>query len=480
MKVRHFRQLWMVISLVAISTGFGLAQAVAAQEDQADVEKGMEVLTRGPVHEAFAQTVTFDPQPGIVVQKAPPDTIEEVPPEQKPEGANVAWIPGYWAWDDERSDFIWVSGIWRTLPPGRQWMPGYWAKSEQGFQWTSGYWADIKVGESEYLPEPPDTVEVGPNINAPSPEYSWIPGCWVWHLGRYAWRPGYWAKMRLDWVWVPSYYVWTPRGYIFVDGYWDYTVGRRGFLFAPVYFHSRMYTQRGFYYSPAILIDLTVFTDCLFLRPRYNHYYFGDYYAAHHYREGIYPWFSLHARRYGYDPIYAHQRWEHRRDREWEQRLKVKFRERRDHEEARPMRRLATPGELSTKGGKSRDQRVFVATPLDRMKKSKGTSWRFQSLNKQERDQIGQRGQELRKFREKRQELETKAPDRRTTSPSKGFEPPRARLPRSPIVAKSAERLGKKQAPPKRYDAPRPDPNVEPVGRTYGTRRGSPDRNHQR
>jgi hypothetical protein len=219
MKVRDFCQLWMVISLVAISTGFGLAQAVAPQEDQADVEKGMEVLTRGPVHEAFVQTVTFDPQPGIVVRKAPPETIEEVPPEQKPEGANVAWIPGYWAWDEEKSDFIWVSGIWRTLPPGRQWVPGYWAKSEQGFQWTSGYWADIKVSESQYLPEPPATVEVGPNINAPSPEYSWIPGCWVWHLGRYAWRPGYWAKMRLDWVWVPSYYVWTPRGYIFVEAF---------------------------------------------------------------------------------------------------------------------------------------------------------------------------------------------------------------------------------------------------------------------
>ncbi|HUU81414.1 MAG TPA: hypothetical protein VMW90_08195 [Acidobacteriota bacterium] len=143
------------------------------------------------------------------------------------------------------------------------------------------------------------------------------------------------------------------------------------------------------------------------------------------------------------------------------------------------MRRLATPGELSTRGGKSRDQRVVVATPLDRLKKSKGTSWRFQSLNKQEREQIGQRGQELRKFREKRQELETKAPDRPATSPSKGFKPPRARLPRSPITAKSAEQLGKKQAPPKRYDAPRPDPNVEPLGRTPGTRGGSPGK-HQR
>ena len=50
----------------------------------------------------------------------------------------MAWIPGYWAWDDERTDFLWVSGIWRALPPGRQWVPGYWGRSGQGAQWTSG------------------------------------------------------------------------------------------------------------------------------------------------------------------------------------------------------------------------------------------------------------------------------------------------------------------------------------------------------
>ena len=70
---------------------------VAAQTDPVGVEDGVEVLTRGPVHEAFAETVTFDPEPGIVVAKAPPAAIEELPPDQRPEGANVAWIPGYWA-----------------------------------------------------------------------------------------------------------------------------------------------------------------------------------------------------------------------------------------------------------------------------------------------------------------------------------------------------------------------------------------------
>ena len=142
MNVRHVCKWCMVAALAALGTGFGLDNAIAAQPGRADAEEGLQVLTRGPVHEAFAETVTFDPEPGIVVPKAPPAAIEELPPDQKPEGANIAWIPGYWGWDDERSNFLWVSGVWRALPPGRQWVPGYWGRSSQGYQWTSGYWAD--------------------------------------------------------------------------------------------------------------------------------------------------------------------------------------------------------------------------------------------------------------------------------------------------------------------------------------------------
>ena len=170
-----------VATLVTLGTGLGRNSALAAQRGEADID-GVQVLTSGPVHEAFAETVSFDPEPGLVAPKAPPPAIEELPPEQRPEGVNVAWIPGYWAWDDERTDFLWVSGIWRSLPPGRQWVPGYWARSGQGAQWTSGYWADAKDSEIEYLPEPPTTVEVGPNVTAPSADYRWLPGCWLWQL----------------------------------------------------------------------------------------------------------------------------------------------------------------------------------------------------------------------------------------------------------------------------------------------------------
>src|SRR5262245_6621997 len=71
-----------------------------------------QVLTRGQVHEAYANPTPYDPMAGMTVKKAPPPLIQELPPEQKPEGENVRWIPGYWGWDEKKSDYVWISGFW--------------------------------------------------------------------------------------------------------------------------------------------------------------------------------------------------------------------------------------------------------------------------------------------------------------------------------------------------------------------------------
>ena len=47
-----------------------------------------------------------------------------MPPDERPEG-DVVWIGGYYAWDDDRGDYMWVSGCWRTKPAGKEWVPGY-------------------------------------------------------------------------------------------------------------------------------------------------------------------------------------------------------------------------------------------------------------------------------------------------------------------------------------------------------------------
>jgi hypothetical protein len=466
MNALHVRKWCTVAVLAALGTSFGLHEAIAVPPGPADAEQGVQVLTRGPVHEAFAETVTFDPEPGIVVPKTPPAAIEELPPDQKPEGANVAWIPGYWGWDDERSDFLWVSGVWRALPPGRQWVPGYWGKSAQGFQWTSGYWADAKVSEIAYLSEPPATVEAGPNIAAPSPDNMWLPGCWVWQADRYAWRPGFWAAVQPDWVWVPAHYVYAPRGYVFVEGYWDYSVGRRGVLFAPVYFEAGVYTRPGFSYAPATVIDLSVFANHLFLRPRYQHYYFGDYYAANYQARGFHPSYSYNSGRYGYDPIYAHERWQHRHDGQWEHRVAADFRNRRDHEDARPPRTWAAQRARSAGEVRSGERIPVVAVPFSQFTKSQNSPLRFRPVDQLERQKLGQHRQEVQRFREERQKLETTTAAPSAEQPARHFTPARVPLPRSPLVARPATELGKGHAPPQMHEAPRPDFGVEAKPRT--------------
>src|SRR5262249_14934551 len=154
--------------------------------------------------------------------KKPPAPIDELPPDQKPEGVNVIWIPGYWAWDDEAADFLWVSGVWRNLPPGRQWVPGYWSEAEGGWQWVPGYWAEQGQQESQFLPTPPPSIDAGPSSPAPGDDSAYVPGCWIWRQTRFFWRPGFWVTYQPGYVWVPGCYRWTPSGYIFIEGHWDY------------------------------------------------------------------------------------------------------------------------------------------------------------------------------------------------------------------------------------------------------------------
>lgn len=255
---------------------------------------GTTVLTRGPIHEAFGQPTIFNPKPGLQIPKKPPAPVEELPPDEKPEGDNVSWIGGYWSWDEEKSDFMWISGFWRVLPPNRQWMPGYWNESGGQFQWVSGYWASAQQQQQEFIQQAPqDSLEQGAPPTAPSQDHIWAPGTWVYRDSRYLWRPGYWVVNQPGWAWVPATYIWTPSGYIFVDGYWDWSIRRRGVIFAPCYFDYAVCYRPGFVYRPAVCLDVELITPHFFCRPAYSHYYFGDYYASSYLSIGITPWFNF-------------------------------------------------------------------------------------------------------------------------------------------------------------------------------------------
>ena len=115
------------VMIMVLLTG-GLNGEAVAQAPPVPYEEQPEVLTRGPVNEAFAQPVNLEIKTGLIAPNRPPADIEEVFPDERPAGDNFAWVPGYWAWDSDRNDYLWVSGCWRAVPPDMYWVPGYWSR----------------------------------------------------------------------------------------------------------------------------------------------------------------------------------------------------------------------------------------------------------------------------------------------------------------------------------------------------------------
>jgi hypothetical protein len=267
-------------------------------------DAGLETLTRGPLHEAFAEPIAATPAPGLIIPREPPAPINEQAPDYRPEDSSAIWISGYWGWDDERSDFLWVSGVYRVPPIGYRWVPGYWNTVEGGWQWIQGFWISEQYVEIEYLPPPPESLEVGPSSPAPGSDYFYIPGYWSQSpTDAYQWNVGYWHPMRDDYVWVPCHYVWTPSGCVFVDGYWDRRLPLRGLCFAPVTITNYTSLRPGWAYRPRIVLNAQLLLQHLFIRPRYNHYLFGDYYAFGPSRRDVVPAYLYHQSRGGFDPL---------------------------------------------------------------------------------------------------------------------------------------------------------------------------------
>jgi hypothetical protein len=300
-----------------------------------------------------------------------------------------------------------------------------------------------------------------------------------------------------DWDWVPSHYVWAPRGYVYVDGYWDHSIARRGVLFAPVYFEQSVYSRRDFSYAPTTVISLSVFSDHLFVRPRYNHYYFGDYYAPRYRESGFHASFSFHSGRQGYDPIYANQRWRNRQNPDWDRSVEANFSYRRDHEDARPRHTLAAQERYRNDDSRRGDRSYKLASSLEQYSRDRdnvrdrddsrdrdnvrdtGTSRdrdnlrdrddsrdrdsrvQLRPLDSAERQRASQRGKEIQNFRKERQREEVDTRDASVDKAPRQSEPTRIKARRSPIAAKSAAQLGKENRPPRRPDHPQPDPKVQ-------------------
>jgi hypothetical protein len=308
--------------------------------------EGVEVQARGPVHEAYAEPGDVRPEATPLVPKAPPEPISELPPEQKPDGDNVQWIPGYWAWDQDKNDYLWVSGFWRIPPPNRQWVPGTWQEVEGGWQWVPGFWGPVGQEDWQYLPTPPPSLDDGPSTPAPQANSTYVPGCWIFRQSRFMWRPGFWCPYQPGWLWIPAHYVWTPGGCLFVEGYWDHPLEARGLLFAPVRLANRLLTAANWAFTPQFVVQPDFLMGALFVQPRLGHYYFGDFFEDRYRRGGFVPWMDYRIGRAAYDPNFNYYRLAFANYGGWERGLRGLYQARYRGDIPRPPRTLVQQNEL--------------------------------------------------------------------------------------------------------------------------------------
>jgi hypothetical protein len=426
-------------------TAFGLFAAVTSVRAQdPPPDPNVEVLTRGPVHEAYANAVTSQPVPGLFAPKQPPAPIEELPPAEKPAGDNVQWIPGYWAWDEDKTDYLWVSGFWRVPPPGRTWMPGVWRDSGNGqWQWTAGFWNVAAQPEVQYLPPPPAPVEAAPPPQ-PGPDYVYAPGTWVYRDTHYAWRPGFWYVYRPGWVYIPAHYAWTPYGHIFVDGYWDYPLRQRGVLFTPVYISASVYARPGYVYTPSYVVYDDALYGALFVRPG-GGYYFGDYFEARYTSMGYRSWFSVSVGfgprdpyPYRYDPLFVYYR--RTNGPAWAVQVNNVYVERARFPESRPPRTLVQQNIVVNNITNNttivnNNNSVKNVTMVSSVKNVDKSVVNMTTITPQQRQQAAQGAQETRQAAVQRVKAEAQLAPTGRSGPSLAPRTVKLDLPKSPVVA---------------------------------------------
>ncbi len=272
-----------------------------------------EILLQGPVHEAFG-VPTEQSAKSMVVDIAPPPPIQEERPAELPEGNNVQWVEGYWMWEADRKDFIWISGMFREVPPGRTWVSGSWQKFGEKYQWVCGYWGVMGIARQAFLPPPPAPLEVDPTLPAPNENSFWMPGQWNYQDNQYAWQDGYWTPRYQDWIWQPSCYVATPRGHVYVSGYWDYEPTVRGTPYASVYLPPSLYQAASFRFFPRYRIgNSSAFLLQLFIRNGYPCYYYGDLYGNDFLGLGFQPWYASPAG-VGLPTMLSYYQWKYARE----------------------------------------------------------------------------------------------------------------------------------------------------------------------
>ena len=386
------------------NTPAGANLAVQDPLQSADVE----VLTRGPVHEAFAQVTIRRVDAFPIIKKQPPEAIKEIPAELRPEGEAVVWIPGYWAFDVDRDNFLWVSGIWRLPPPQHEWMPGYWRQAADGWQWVPGYWAARGETEVALYPPPPDPI---PEAIPPMPEGGdfsggaiYVPGNWVHQNNDYWWQSGFWTPARQGWTWSPSRWMWNPSGYSYTRGFWDYDLSRRGMLFSPVAFQGQPWMQQpNWSYQPRYGVYNDFLMNNMFARVGTNQFWFGDYFDPRYQQMGFSPWMNYRVGGQFYDPLFAYYRWQNRNNAQWEAQLRATAQARYAGKMAPLPRTLLELQQYARADAKAN---VRIIGELNELQAQVG---KLTKVTQVQRKQMAQMAEDLRDLAQKRAKIEATA-----------------------------------------------------------------------
>lgn len=419
------------------------------------VPEGAQPVLRGPVHEAFAQPSRVKPQPGPVVPKEPPKPIEEIPPDQKPAGDNVQWIPGYWFWDEEKQEFLWVSGIWRAIPPGMEWVPGTWIRVQGGWQWIPGYWKPVAQKELEVVPEPPEPPPLAEPPPAPGPDYFYVPGNWVYVDYRWYWRPGVWVLYRPGWIWTPACYYWTPYGYVFVDGFWDYPFRYRGWLFCPIWVDYAVCYRPGWFWRPCFWVPEPCLTSFLFVHTRRFTFFFGDFYDPFYARAGFISIHYYRVHHHCFDPVVSYYALAYRQhDPHWLARQRALTQARMAGTAPRPPRTLEEQRKLlaAAAGDPERQAKLRQLAIAGSVSRVNTKTVQVQKLDKKQLETVLKSTEETRRLQSQRAQLEHKLAQ---TKP----EPGKAPLRIQPPAIKSTAAVTTIKTPPPPV---KPKPELKP------------------
>ena len=145
---------------------------------------------------------------------------------------DAQWIEGYWAWNESRNGFDWVTGTWRVPPPGKFWVNGYWRHDTAGWTRVPGFWSKGRlapVQRRDATAMAPDQIRTGPPSERPKETVGPAPGLGFFYIaGEYVpqgskvvWKPGFWYPSQPGWEWMPAHWVRQASGWVFREGYWN-------------------------------------------------------------------------------------------------------------------------------------------------------------------------------------------------------------------------------------------------------------------